>query len=221
MWVARQDGRTVGTVAAIVDNGRIRALNEAVGGFGFFDVVDDARVARELLETAADWLRAQGMTRMRGPYSPSADDECGILVEGFHTRPAVLEGHNPPYYAALVEGCGFSVYREMVARLYRFDPARTFEDQVPEKLLRVAERAARRPDLRIRTLDTRRWEAEIALGWQIFSAALCELPEYVPLPLEDFQSLAASFPPDPGSAHGPGRGSGWKSGGLCPRAPGY
>jgi len=193
LWIAWQDGRPVGTIAAIVDDGRIRALGEAVGGFGFFDSINDPSVAGGLLDAAAEWLREQGMTRMRGPYSPSTDDECGVLVEGFDTRPAILMGHNPPYYAALIERCGFSVYRDMVARLFTRDPAKTFQDQVPEKLRRVAERAAQRADLRIRTLDKRRWDAEIALGWQIYSTALSALPEYVPIRLENFQNMAAGF----------------------------
>lgn len=195
LWIARRNGQPVGTIAAIIDNDRIRMLDEPVGSFGFFDTTNDPGVAERLLGTAADWLRAQGIKRMRGPYSPSSDDECGILVQGFNTRPAVMEGHNPPYYAALVEGCGFTVYRDMVARLYTMDPDKSFAEQVPDKLLRVAERASQRDDLRIRSLNMRRWDDEIEIGWQIYSAALSELPEYVPIRLDDFRNMAAGFRP--------------------------
>jgi GNAT superfamily N-acetyltransferase len=193
LWTAFRGQSPVGTIAGVVDDRRIRALGEAVGTFGFFECADDPEAAALLLETAAGWLRAQGMTRMRGPYSLSTDEECGILVEGFKTRPAVMEGHNPPYYARLVERCGFTPYREMVARLYQFQNGTPLEAQLPEKLRRAAELALRRDDLTIRPLDTRRWESEMTLAWEIYTTALRPLPENVPISLEDFLFLAASL----------------------------
>lgn len=193
LWIAWRDGHPVGTVAGIVDQGRLDALGEPIGAFGFFECIDDTEVARCLLDAAGEWLRAQGMTGMRGPYNPSADGECGILVEGFQTRPALLEGHNPAYYQRLVEEAGLRKYRDMVARLYTIDRTRTLEEQVSEKLQRVAERAGVRPDIHIRAIDLRRWDEDITLAWRIYTAALSELPEYVPVTLEDFQGLAASF----------------------------
>jgi hypothetical protein len=44
-------------------------------------------VARELIDAAAKWLRARGMTSIRGPLSLSMNDEWGCLVDGFDARP--------------------------------------------------------------------------------------------------------------------------------------
>src|SRR5512146_2341724 len=101
LWLASRDGRPVGTIAAIVDHHAIQALGDVVGMFGFFECRNDPEAARGLFETAAEWLWAQGCLKMRGPYNPSASDEVGILVDGFDTRPALLMGHNPPYYREL------------------------------------------------------------------------------------------------------------------------
>lgn len=195
LWIARLEGRPVGTIAGIVEEGRVHTSGAMVGSFGFFECIDDTSIGQALLDTVADWLRGQGMTVMRGPFNPSGDDECGFLVEGFQTRPAVLEGHSPPYYAAMVERLGFTLYREMVARMLHVDNRRTFEEQVPAKLLQVAERVRRRADLSLRTIDMRRWDEEIIQAWHIYVTALSELPEYVPITLADFQALAASFRP--------------------------
>lgn len=193
LWIARQDGRVVGTIAAIIDYAQTQTAGALIGNFGFFECIDDPQVAGLLLGAACDWLRGQGMTIVHGPYNPSADGECGILVEGFQTRPAVMEGHTPPYYAGLIEGCGFQIYRDMVARLFVRDFSHSFEEQVPEKLRRVAERAARRPDLRLRQLNTRRWDKEIETAWRIYNTALRELPGNVPVALDDFRAQASGF----------------------------
>lgn len=193
LWVAWDGNRPLGTIASIVDDVRVRALGETVGAFGFFECVDDSQVAGSLLSAAEDWLRAQGMRTVRGPYNPSTDSECGILVEGHHTRPALLEAHTPPYYARLVEANGYQKYRDMVARLYTRDPQRTYAELIPEKLRRVAERVAQRPDLRIRSIDMRRWADEIDRAWNIYTTALSQLPEYVPITREDFREMANGF----------------------------
>ena len=33
---------------------------------------------------------------MRGPVSPSLNDEAGLLVEGFDTPSVIMMPHNPP-----------------------------------------------------------------------------------------------------------------------------
>ena len=98
LWLATEGGQPVGTIAAIVDHASNRALGQAIGSFGFFECVNDPAAARLLLDTAANWLAARGMTVMCGPYNPGGNDEPGLLVEGHDTRPALMEGHTPPYY---------------------------------------------------------------------------------------------------------------------------
>jgi GNAT superfamily N-acetyltransferase len=193
LWVARLDGRCVGTIAAIIDQVRIKALGEAVGSFGFFESLPDPAVAGGLLDSAAQWLRQQGMELMRGPYNPSGEDECGILVDGFATRPALLEAHTPPYYPGLLEARGMVKYRDLVARLWRRQPGKSLDEQLPGKLMRTAGRAAERPDLRIRRVNMRAWADEMELAWRIYTTALSALPEFVPITLDDFRALADSF----------------------------
>src|SRR5207237_1093502 len=79
-----------------------------VGFYGFFECIDDPAAARALFDTAATWLRARGLRVMRGPMSPSINDECGLLVEGFDTPPTLMMPHNPPYYVGLHAGSGLA-----------------------------------------------------------------------------------------------------------------
>ena len=196
LWLAVDGRRPVGTIAAIIDHAGNRALNQAVGGFGFFECVNDPTAARLLLDTVANWLAARGMTVMNGPYNPGANDDPGLLVEGYDTRPALMEGHTPPYYIDLVEAAGFHKLWDTVAWLSIFPPeARSVEDIMPPKLLRTTQWAANRSQARLRPVDLSRWEAEITVACQIYNAALAHLPNFVPFPEAEFQQLAASFKP--------------------------
>lgn len=192
LWLAHRDGAPQGTIAAILD----QHGSQALGMFGFFECLPDQEAANALLAKAEDWLRARGAASLRGPYNPSLSDDNGILIEGSHTRPAILEAHTPPFYSGLLETAGYHKYEDLVARLYR-RPAglQRAEDGIPEKLLRVAERAARRPDLQVRTIRLKAWEDEIRLACRVYNQALAGLPDFIPLTGAEFAAMAGGFKP--------------------------
>lgn len=203
LFIAFQDGTPAGTIVAIHDRSRQKQFNEPLGMFGFFDCLDDPSVAAQLFQAATQWLKDRDLTCMRGPYNPSTSDEVGVLVDGYDTLPALLEAHNPTYYPALFTGNGFGKYQDIVARhVYRPPEARSLNDVLPEKMVRVGELVQKRLDLRIRQVDTGKWKNEIRLAVEIYNRALGGLPEFTPISFEEFLTFADSFKPilDPAMA---------------------
>ncbi len=193
VWIVRRGREPVGRIAAIIDHNANRQFQQKSGLFGFFECQQDDEAAALLFSTAEDWLRSRGMTRVEGPYSPSHSDENGILIEGYSTRPSLLEGHNLPYYAGLVELSGYRPYTDLVARMYCRPPGQAFDQMIPPKLLRVVEKVRQRSDLSVRMLDVKRWPEEIHTAWEIYNTALGTLGDYVPIPEAEFRQLADSF----------------------------
>jgi len=56
-----------------------------------------------LLGQARTDLAAAGRETLRGPYSPTANHECGLLVDGTEGRPAFLMPWNPAWYVEVYE----------------------------------------------------------------------------------------------------------------------
>jgi hypothetical protein len=194
LWLALRDGEPVGTIAAINDIRREQKLRDGIGGFGFFDCINDIEVTRGLLGTAGKWLSDRKFHLMRGPNNPSGSDECGILVEGFNTRPAILEAHNPPYYASLLEQSGMRKNQDIVARLiHRRADATELKEVLPEKLIRVAELVKKRPDLTFRPVNLKEWDHDVRIACDIYNQALGTLPEYIPMSQDEFRNFANSF----------------------------
>jgi hypothetical protein len=197
LWMALRGRAVVGTIAAIHDRRSNEALHRSLGTFGFFECLDDPEAAALLVGTAGAWLAARDLTAMRGPYNPSADDEPGILVEGFDTLPAIMEAHNPPYYARLLEGAGMRKHQEMFARLIVRPPGNHpfLEDAAP-RLRRAIEIAETRDrGVVVRKLDRRRWDEDIRIACRLFNAALAYLPEHVAVAEEEFLAMAAGLRP--------------------------
>lgn len=115
LWIALRHGRPVGRVAAILDPLHESLHGERCAFFGFFESIDDPAVARALLDAAAAWARSVGAQRLRGPLNPNLNEECGLLVEGFHLPNAVMMPHNPSFYPRLVESSGLAKAKDLVA----------------------------------------------------------------------------------------------------------
>jgi GNAT superfamily N-acetyltransferase len=196
LWIAWRERQPVGTIGAILDHHRQRSLAKPVGVYGFFECLDDPEAAAALFDAAAGWLKGRGMGSMTGPYNPDSNDEPGILVEGFETRPALLEAHHPRYYQTLFETNSFTKNLDTKARLFTRTPQmRTFEQAMPEKLLKVTRIVEKRTDLRLRQINMKDWDNEVHLACQISNAALAPLPGNVPMQESEFVEFANSFKP--------------------------
>jgi GNAT superfamily N-acetyltransferase len=194
IWMVKKDGRAAGRIAAIIDHHGNQVLGEPIGTFGFFECLHDQECAGRLFDTAIEWLKQRGCTRIRGPYNPSSSDECGILVEGFQTRPALMMSHHPVYYQNLLEDYGFYKYNDLLARLWTRPPAvDCVEDTLPKKMVSAALKASQRPDLRIRSIQMEDWENEISMACDIYNRALNDLPGYITISQAEFSKLAGSF----------------------------
>jgi GNAT superfamily N-acetyltransferase len=154
--VAYQAGRPAGRLLCSVNHHLNEVKGRRLGYFSLFESADDAAVASALFGRAESWLRDQGMTEIRGPFSPSyGDDYRGLLVHGFDGPPALMASYNPPYYEALVAGCGYVKDYDFMA--YRYRP-----ETIPERLARVSEHAMARYGFKVSGIRLDRLAEEAA-----------------------------------------------------------
>jgi GNAT superfamily N-acetyltransferase len=181
--IARRDGRTVGRICAIDNLAHQEYWQEPVGFFGFFECENDPETARALVDAAAEWLKPRGIDVMRGPMNPSTNDSCGLLVEGFDLPPMVMMPYNPPYYAELLEGTGFSKTKDLYA--YKIT-----EDSLTERILRVGEKLAERVKVTVRSIDKKNLDAEIERIRSIYNQAWFKNWGFVPMTEAEFNHTA-------------------------------
>ena len=112
LFLAEEEGRVTGRVAASVDRNYDALHGERQAAFGFFEA-KSGDAAGALLAAALEWARGRGAEVMRGPLSFTTNDECGLLVEGFDRRPALMMPYNPPEYAGWIESAGFRKAKDL------------------------------------------------------------------------------------------------------------
>jgi ribosomal protein S18 acetylase RimI-like enzyme len=154
LFLARSGGKIVGRIMAS-DDPNYNTLQETnTGCFGMFESIDDQRVANALFDAAAGWVRGKGRTEIMGPIDYSTNYLCGLLIEGFEHPPTLLTGHNPPYYAALIEGWGFEKIMDLYAWWFS-DPK-----EAAARLRRLMSRMKSRQPALLRQADIKNLTAE-------------------------------------------------------------
>jgi hypothetical protein len=106
-FLALRHGTPVGRLSTHINRLHDTYHGPETGFFGFFECIQDVKVAAALFEAASGWLRERGKTRLVGPLNFCIYDEMGLLVEGFDSMPAIFQTHNPPYYQDLLTALGF------------------------------------------------------------------------------------------------------------------
>lgn len=184
LFLAERRGKPVGRIAAIVNRAHNEFYGDKTGFFGFFESVDEQDVSDRLFEAAGEWLRQRGMDWMRGPMNFSTNEECGLLVSGFDSSPLIMMTYNPLYYISLVERNGFRKAKDLLAFwLGASQP-------MPERVLRIAERAARAHKIQIRALNMKRFDEELEKMKLIYNQAWTRNWGFVPLSDEEFERTA-------------------------------
>ena len=191
-FLAERDGQVVGRIAAISNRLHNETHGDQVGFFGFFESIHDQAVASVLLDAASGWCRERNHNVLRGPASFSVNDECGLLVDGFHSPPTLMMPHNPPYYIELLERAGFTKAKDLL--VYQGGSEERYVP-VPERLARGTELIRQRQGITLRPLDVKNFQREVERIKELYNAAWEKNWGFVPMTEHEIDHLAEQFRP--------------------------
>jgi hypothetical protein len=182
--LAYRNGEVVGRIVGVLDENHNRFHEEKTAFFGFLEMIEDQALCDQLMNEVASWARSKGMNLLRGPMNPSTNHECGMLIKGFQDPPAIMMTYNPPYYGPMVEAWGMAKSKDLMA--YEINNKSKFS----ERLLAQAERLKARGNVKIRTLDMKRFDEELAMVQEIYNDAWEMNWGFVPMTADEFKHMA-------------------------------
>jgi GNAT superfamily N-acetyltransferase len=188
LFLARRGRDTVGRIAAVINTAHDQYHHEHAGFFGLFECLSDTKVATALLQAAEVWVRKRGATFLRGPVNLSTNElDCGLLVEGFDSPPVFHSAYNPPYYATLLEACGFVPCRDLLAFVRSYDPP------PPPRLQHAMARLQEHRKVSMRLINMHDFPAEVARITAIYNDAWSENWGFVPITEAEAQHMAKAL----------------------------
>lgn len=183
LFLAFENGESVGRISAHLDHLHLKRYGDLTGNFGFLEAVDRQAIFTALLAAAEKWLRAKGLRRVQGPFNFSINDECGLLVEGFDTPPAVMMGHARPYYRDRLAAAGYVKAKDLLA--YRLD----MHKPLPRSLAGMLAKAGNSGKLSVRPLSKRNLDRDLKMIIDIFNDAWSQNWNFVPMTEAEVSNL--------------------------------
>lgn len=184
-WIACRGDEVIGRISAQVDLLFLDTHQSKIGFWGMLEAINDERVFRALFDTASNWLKAQGMTGMAGPFNLSINQECGLLIKGYEHPPFFMMGHNPPYYLEQIERLGHRKAKDLIA--YLIDK----KDQTLDKIKAVLGKGESK--IFTRPLDKKNLESELDSIFSIFNNAWSENWGFVPFTRYEYLELGKAM----------------------------
>ncbi len=161
-FLAYQNGKVVGRVAAIINHKANAAWGKKAVRFGWIDFIDDLDVSRALLKAVEQWGADKGMTTMEGPLGFTDMDAEGMLIEGFDELSTMATIYNYPYYPEHMEKLGLEKAIDWVEMKLKVP------ERLPEQYEKIARIVQQRLNLHVRKLRSVREIRRTGLGYKIF-----------------------------------------------------
>ncbi|MBN1311459.1 MAG: hypothetical protein JXB30_08570 [Anaerolineae bacterium] len=194
-FVAWRGDKTVGTIIAFVNHAYNDFQEANTGWFGQFETLDDREAAHALLGAAEEWVRSKGVDKLMGPATFSTNSEIGLLVEGHEHPQTLLLPHARTYTQGFIESYG-GFQKAMDLWIWYFDGQKWGGkkiDNLPQKVVRVAEKILQRRNFTIRIADMRHFTHEVEKVKTIYNQAWARNWGFVPLDEKEVDQLAADM----------------------------
>jgi len=188
-FLAYDNGKIVGRIAAI-KNPRYNAYHKSnIGFFGFFEFIESKEVAQTLLEAARDWLSSENYDYLMGPTNFSTNETAGFLVHGFEEPPKIMMTYNFSYYDPILKSIGLEKEMDMFAYMIYTDSA----SERSIKISSMLEERLKKQDIIIRDVNLKDFKNESSKIHEVYNAAWENNWGFVPFSDNEFKHLAADI----------------------------
>lgn len=178
-YLAYQDGKLVGRIAAIVNWKEVKEQGKSKARFGWFDFVDAPEVSAALLAKVEDFGRQHGLESIEGPVGFSNLDKAGLLTKGFEELATIVTLYNAPYYETHVLDAGYEKASEWV------EYTLTFPEVLPPKVVKFSNLIKQRYGLVINHFTHKKDLIQVVEPmFELLDKTYGHLSSYVPIPKE-------------------------------------
>ncbi|PKO12142.1 MAG: hypothetical protein CVU39_25725 [Chloroflexi bacterium HGW-Chloroflexi-10] len=187
-WMAIQNNKIVGRVAAILNNKHLEKWGQQYLRFGWLDFIDDPQVSEALLKMVENWAKEKGMLAVHGPLGFTDLDREGMLVEGFDELGTMATFYNYAYYPKHMQRLGYLKDTDWVE----------YEITVPlepdEKIARAADIALKRNNLKLLKVKTKNQLRPYAMDlFRLLDTEYAKLYGTVPLTDKQMQAYIKTY----------------------------
>ena len=190
LFILEENKKTIGRIAAFIDRLALETWKEQIGLFGYYECIEYIAASNVLFETAANWLRKKGMTKMRGPWS-FVSQEWGLVVEGFTPSPVVMAPYNPSYYIDHIESFNFEKVKDLLVYYISIKEGYT----IPDRIMTLTDDVAKRYGVHVRPVDMKKYYEDVQKVIDLSNKSLINNWGYTSVTNEEAEAVARDLKP--------------------------
>ena len=142
-FLAYKGENIVGRIAVMINHKEEKELGIRKVRFGWLDFIDDIEVSKTLIDTAIEYAKSKGISKIEGPMGFTNLDKAGMLTKGFDKLATMIGIYNFDYYPKHMEPLGLVKEKEWV----EFEI--NFPDTLPDKVEKFSKLIAEKYELEL------------------------------------------------------------------------
>ena len=142
-FLAYKGENIVGRIAVMINHKEEKELGIRKVRFGWLDFIDDIEVSKALIDTAIEYAKSKGISKIEGPMGFTNLDKAGMLTKGFDKLATMIGIYNYDYYPKHMEQLGLVKEKEWV----EFEI--NFPDTLPDKVEKFSNLIAEKYELEL------------------------------------------------------------------------
>ena len=142
-FLAYKGKNIVGRIAVMINHKEEKELGIQKVRFGWLDFIDDIEVSKSLINTAIEYAKSKGISKIEGPMGFTNLDKAGMLTKGFDKLATMIGIYNFDYYPKHMEQLGLVKEKEWV----EFEI--NFPDTLPDKVEKFSNLIAEKYELEL------------------------------------------------------------------------
>ena len=142
-FLAYKGKNIVGRIAVMINHKEEKDLGIRKVRFGWLDFIDDIEVSKALIDTAIEYAKSKGISKIEGPMGFTNLDKAGMLTKGFDKLATMIGIYNFDYYPKHMEQLGLVKEKEWV----EFEI--NFPDTLPDKVEKFSNLIAEKYELEL------------------------------------------------------------------------
>ena len=142
-FLAYKGENIVGRIAVMINHKEEKELGIRKVRFGWLDFIDDIEVSKSLINTAIEYAKSKGISKIEGPMGFTNLDKAGMLTKGFDKLATMIGIYNFDYYPKHMEQLGLVKEKEWV----EFEI--NFPDTLPDKVEKFSNLIAEKYELEL------------------------------------------------------------------------
>lgn len=185
---AREENKTVATIAAFYDKNLVSHYKERIGLIGYFEALPNYDEAvSKLFSDAEQFLKTQGAKTVWAPFNGNMIYGLALQTDAYDDYPLFLMPYNPPYYHPYFLKNGYKKFKDLCA--FTIDLVDT---KLQRKVAYIKRQSYKSP-VRIKPIDMKRFKEGVFCFAKIYNKTFKNHWGYVPQSNEEIYEMLEPF----------------------------